>query len=90
VECASKFIAGSVRSLSPNSESMWVRVGVQSLNAFVCHQLYRPEVDNLLGGYYRYCLSGLACSSGPADPVKVSVRILRNVIVDDVRDSVNV
>lgn len=90
VEGGPNFIAGSVWSFSPSSEFVWFRVGFDSLNPVVCHQLYCPKLDNLLSGYYRHCLSALARSSGPANPVKVSVRILRKVIVDDVRDSVNV
>ena len=87
-ECVSNFIAGSVRSLSASSEFVWVRI--KSLNPVVCHRLYCPKVDILLCGYYRHCGSCFSSSSGSTDPVKVSIRILRHVIVDDVRNSVNV
>ena len=90
VECALNFIAGSARLFSSSSEFIWVRVIVKGINAVVCHQLYCPKVDNLLGRYNRDCYSSLARSSSSTDSVKVSIRVLRNVVIDDVRDSVNV
>ncbi len=89
-ESVSSFIAGSARSLSPSSECVRARAEVKSLNPVVCHRLYCSKVDILLRGYYRHCGSCLASSSGSTNPVEVSIRILRNVIVDDVRNSVNI
>src|SRR5208283_5214656 len=89
-EFGSRFLAGYARPLSPSSECVRARVEVESLNPVVRHRLYCPKVGILLSRYYRHCGSCFSSSSGSTDPVKVSIRILRDVIVDNVRNSVNV
>ena len=56
----------------------------------VRHVLYCTKVRALFRGHDRDSGSGLSCPSCSADPVEVYVRILWNIVVDDVRDSVDV
>lgn len=90
-ESSPSFISRSSRSPIARSECVRVRFAeVEAFNLIVRQCLYCSKVRLLFSGYDRDRRSCPAGPSGPTNPVEVGVRILGNVVVDDVRNSFDI
>lgn len=80
----------STRFASRSEDVLAEIVGVETFNLIVCHILNCTKVCALFRGYDRHSGSFLSCSSGSTDPVEVCVRILGNIVIDYMRDSLDI